>query len=106
MSSKEGRLTYIVDIDKTIMDTVGSDYLNSRPYLDRIAKINALFDEGHTIIYWTARGGASKINWHEWTVKQLYRAGAKYSELRMGKPSYDLWIDDKALNSEEFFFFK
>lgn len=103
MPSKEGRLTYIVDIDNTIMDTVGSDYLNSKPYLDRITIINALFDEGHKIIYWTARGGNSGIDWYDFTVKQLYWAGAKYSELRMCKPSYDLWIDDKALNSEEFF---
>ncbi len=27
-----------------------------RPYEDRIEKINKLYDEGHTIIYLTARG--------------------------------------------------
>jgi histidinol phosphatase-like enzyme len=56
---------YIVDIDGTICETVDGDYKNSRPLADRIAKINALYDEGHTIVYWTARGMVSGKNWRE-----------------------------------------
>jgi hypothetical protein len=103
MPSEESRLTYIVDIDNTILDTQGSDYENARPILSRIARINDLFNEGHTIIYWTARGGRSGIDWSYFTVKQLFEYGAKYTELRMNKPSYDIWIDDKAFNSEDYF---
>ena len=29
--------------------------------------------------------------------------GCKFHELRMGKPYYDLFIDDKNINSEEYF---
>ena len=97
------KLTYIVDIDGTIFHTFENDYKNACPILSRLARINYLFDQGHTIIYWTARGGRSGIDWHDFTVKQLYAVGCKYSRLAMNKPSYDIWIDDKAIHSDEFF---
>jgi len=89
-------LIYIVDIDNTICETHNSDYPNSVPYTDRIDRINRLYSEGHTIIYWTARGGNSGIDWTELTTQQLKQWNCKYHELRMRKPSYDVWIDDKA----------
>jgi hypothetical protein len=92
-----------VDIDNTIFDTKRTDYLNSKPILNRIKKINSLFDEGNTIIYWTARGTGSGLDWSELTKKQLKDSGAKYNELKFGKPVYDLFIDDKNINSEEYF---
>lgn len=95
--------TYIVDIDNTICSSPNSDYANSKPIYERIAKINKLYDEGHTIIYWTARGGNSGIDWTDKTHSQLAAWGCRYNEIRMNKPVYDLWIDDKAINSEEYF---
>lgn len=95
--------TYIVDIDNTICKTRGNDYITSTPYLDRIEKINSLYDQGNTIIYWTARGGTSGLDWTELTNRQLVSWGCKYHEIRMRKPSYDIWVDDKAINSEDFF---
>jgi len=89
-------MIYIVDIDNTICSNKNSDYHNSIPYMDRIAKINHLYDSGHTIIYWTARGGSTGINWSEVTASQLKEWGCKYHELKMNKPSYDVWVDDKA----------
>ena len=36
--------------------------------------------------------------------KQLKEWGCKYTSLRVGdKPHYDVWIDDKAVWSEEYF---
>jgi hypothetical protein len=38
------------------------------------------------------------------TQEQLTKWGAKYHELDVGnKPHYDIWIDDKAFWSENFF---
>lgn len=96
-------MIYIVDIDNTICHTIGSDYVNSRPYQTRIDKINKLFDEGHTIIYWTARGMASDTDHTILTKQQLIDWGCKFTELRMKKPSYDVWIDDKAINALAYF---
>ena len=94
-----------VDIDDTICFREGTelDYNNSKPYLERIEKINKLFEEENTIIYWTARGTKTGINWFQVTYNQLIKWGCKFHELRMGKPYYDLFIDDKNINSEEYF---
>ena len=49
--------TYVVDIDGTICDwEAGRDYTLASPFLERIQAINKLYDEGHTIKYYTARG--------------------------------------------------
>ena len=96
-----------VDIDNTICyyDNLNStlDYSNAKPYVERIEKINKLFDNGDTIVYWTARGTKTGIRWFNITLEQLNKWGCKYHELRMGKPVYDLFIDDKNINSETYF---
>jgi hydroxymethylpyrimidine pyrophosphatase-like HAD family hydrolase len=88
-----------VDIDNTICKTNNSDYTNSIPLQENIDIINNLFDKGHTIIYWTARGGNSKKDYTELTKTQLLKWNCKYTELKMNKPSYDIFIDDKALTN-------
>ena len=46
-----------VDIDETICFYNGErNYPDAVPNMDNIAKINKLYDEGHEITYWTARG--------------------------------------------------
>ena len=102
-----------VDIDETICHygdvnqthaRVGAvDYATAIPSPERIEKINKLFDEGKTIVYWTARGTRTGLNWFQVTLKQLNEWGCKFTELRLGKPNYDLFIDDKNINSEAFF---
>lgn len=95
-----------VDIDDTICYYNGVNNLNysdAIPNNDRINKINQLYNDGNTIVYWTARGTKTGINWFNITLEQLNNWGCKYHELRMGKPYYDLFIDDKNINSELFF---
>jgi len=96
-------MIYMIDIDGTICRSENGDYPNAEPMIERIVKINRLFDDGHTIIYWTARGGNSGKDWTELTTSQLHEWGCRFHELRMKKPVYDLWIDDKAIHSEEYF---
>jgi len=70
--------------------------------LENIKKINKLYQEGHTIIYWTARGAVSGVDWTDVTKKQLKVWGAQYHDLRMNsKPHYDLLICDKTKRIEE-----
>lgn len=97
-----------VDIDDTIcyhtpheLDKL--NYANAKPYRDRIKRINTLHNNGNTIIYWTARGTKTGHNWFQVTYEQLLSWGAKFDELRMGKPNYDLFIDDKNINSDTYF---
>ncbi len=91
-----------VDVDETICDTpVSRIYTDSIPIKSNIDMVNKLYNQGHTIVYWTARGTLTNINWFELTQKQLNKWGCKYHELRMGKPVYDLFIDDKNLNAKD-----
>ena len=93
-----------VDIDETICLTEESrDYSLSIPIVNNIKKVNELFDEGNTIIYWTARGTVTGIDWRSVTESQFEQWGVKYHDLNFGKPSYDLFIDDKNINSKDFF---
>ena len=98
-----------VDIDNTIcyLDNIEPgkkiDFRMALPYCDRIEKINRLYNEGHKIVYWTARGTVTQRLWFNITYAQLIDWGCKFHELRMGKPAYDLFIDDKNMNSERFF---
>jgi hypothetical protein len=96
-----------VDIDETICSHKtqegARDYSGAQPLFDRIEKINKMYDEGHEIVYWTARGTVTGINWEEVTKKQLSEWNAKHHDLKMGKPNYDIFICDKAMNTERFF---
>ena len=97
-----------VDIDETICHRETSvdfgtthDYTKAKPIPENIEKINKLYDEGHTIVYWTARGSRTRENWYELTKMQLDNWGVRYHELRIDKPYYDLFIDDKNIRIEE-----
>ena len=99
----------LVDIDETICYYENPDdrrYDMSVPIQKNIDKINKLYDEGWKIIYWTARGSVSKIDYTEYTKEQLKSWGCKFHELITGtspnpKPHFDLVIDDKAKRIEE-----
>jgi CMP-N-acetylneuraminic acid synthetase len=99
MKIKMNRLNIYIDIDNTICNSSGTDYTKSTPIKEAIEKANQLYDNGHNIIYWTARGTLTGIGWRDVTSKQLKEWGAKYHELKMGKPAFDLFIDDKNMNS-------
>lgn len=90
-----------VDIDKTICTDTNGHYGNAKPLVFNINKINYLFDRGHTIVYWTARGSATGKDWKNLTEKQLKEWNAKHHTLLMGKPFYDILIDDKACTIED-----
>lgn len=97
-----------VDIDETIcfykeqqpLDGI-KNYSEAIPNYENINKINKLFEEGNVIIYWTARGSRSKIDWHKFTKNQLESWGAKFSDLKCDKPYYDLFIEDRSKRIEE-----
>tara|TARA_Y100000296_G_C5139724_1_gene240308 strand:+ start:255 stop:590 length:336 start_codon:yes stop_codon:yes gene_type:complete len=107
--------TYIFDIDGTICTQydrdLGQTYLDAEPLVDRINKVNSLYDEGNTIIYFTARGmGRHKNNpiyavqdFYTFTANQLSGWGAKYHNLILGKPDGDIFVDDKGVADEDFF---
>ena len=87
-------MTIFVDIDETIcFYPKKREYELALPIKERIVHINKLYDEGNKIVYWTARGAVTKIDWTDLTIFQLNSWGAKYHELKMNhKPFYYLLI--------------
>ena len=92
------------DLDNTLCKTVGKDYRKSKPIQKNINFLNSLSDN-YTIIIFTARFmGREKENLAKakkrgfiFTKNQLIKWGLKFDKLIFGKPSYDIFIDDKNL---------
>jgi uncharacterized HAD superfamily protein len=93
----ESYLKYVIDIDGTIC-TQEDDYEDAKPLKENIERFNKLYDEGHTVWYFTARGTETGIDWTETTKTQFEKWGVKYHELLFGKPSADVYIDDRCEN--------
>ena len=97
------------DIDNTICKTIKKQYSSSKPYKDVIKKINQLYDMGYYIKIFTARymgrcnEDVTKVNkiGYKKTKNQLIRWNLKFHELIMGKPSYDILVDDKEINFQK-----
>ena len=104
-------MIYVFDIDGTICTNTNGNYNNAEPFRDRIEKNNKLYNEGHTVIYHTARGMGRNFNipqvaieqFQEFTEEQLKSWGVKYHELFLGKPSGDIYVDDKGLEDKRFY---
>jgi hypothetical protein len=92
-----------IDIDETIFyKSPDLDYTKAKPNFEVILKVNELYNSGHEITLWTARGTRTGIDWRQVTEEQLTSAGVLYHALKMGKPDFDIFIDDKAINSDNF----
>ena len=96
-------MIYCFDIDGTICtENSAHDYSKAKPKTHIINQINSLYDTGHRILFMTARGRGSGIDWTALTSSQLKEWGALYHELIMGaKPSADFFIDDKGVNIKD-----
>ena len=84
-------------------------YYSCKPIDSMIKIANECYDDGNTVIIYTARGMSGfkgnvndiYSNLYELTIEQLNKWGIKFHQLVMGKIHYDLLIDDKAVNSLE-----
>ena len=98
--------TICFDIDNVICKTnTKRDYSKSIPLKKNIEVINLAYKNGYNIILYTARymgrcnGNIANVRKmiKPLTLKQLKKWGVKYHEIHFGKPSFDLFIDDKSL---------
>lgn len=93
------RKTYCFDIDGVIATlTPGNDYTKAFPIMENIEKLNSLYENGNQIILFTARGTKTKIDWTEFTRKQMKEWGVRYHDLQFGKPAADFYVDDKNID--------
>jgi len=82
------------------------DYKKSKSIPIAVKTINKLYDKGHTIIIYTARGmtryngnlSLIRKKLQKPTIESLKSWKLKYHKLIFGKIYYDLIIDDKSIN--------
>ena len=104
-------MKFVFDLDGTLCTNTNGNYQFAEPIVDRIEKINKLFSDGHEITIHTARGMASCSNnafkayekYYSLTEQQLKKWNVKYHNLVLGKPSGDIYIDDKGVNDADYF---
>ena len=96
----------VVDLDGTLCNSFYDearklwDYMNATPRYEVIDIINSLYDKGHHITIYTARGSTSGKDWKEPTERQLKVWGVKYHRLLFNKPAGELYIDDRTISPE------
>lgn len=100
MSASAGKPgTIVFDLDGTLCTNTFGEYEKAEPDPVAIARVNRLAGQGHRIVVFTARGSATGIDWSEMTRDQLGRWGLRYDELHFGKPSADVFVDDRAVHT-------
>ena len=93
------------DLDNVLCKTIGNNYKNSTPLKKNIYVVNKLYKKGNYIKIFTARYmgrnkdsiAKAKKQAKNLTLKQLKKWKVCYHKLIFGKPSYDIFIDDKNL---------
>ena len=90
-----------IDIDNTICNTIKDKYHLSIPIRENVEKVKALVEEGHEVSFWTARGSLTGKNWEDLTKQQLDSWGLGGIPVIFGKPYFDLFIDDRVMNTED-----
>jgi hypothetical protein len=92
-------MIYCFDIDGTLCTNTNGDYELAEPFPAAVAAVNRLHEKGHVIQLYTARGSTTGIDWRALTERQLAAWGVRYHELYLGKPTADVYIDDRAINA-------
>jgi hypothetical protein len=92
--------TLCFDLDGTLCTNTFGDYELAEPFGWAIARVNALARAGNRIVILTARGFVTGREWSELTRAQLDRWGVHYDELVFGKPSADVYVDDRAVHTD------
>jgi FMN phosphatase YigB (HAD superfamily) len=105
LKKKKYKKVLCFDIDNTICKTKGNNYIKAVPIKLAIRKINELYDNGYYIKLFTSRFMGrneekilkAKKQGYKITLNQLKNWNIKYHKLILGKPSYDLFIDDRSI---------
>lgn len=96
-------MIYCFDLDETLCTkSINGDYTTAKPIFEAINKVNTLWLLGNKILIFTGRGSSSGKDWTELTQIQLKEWKINHDELIMNrKPTYDVIIDDKAINAAD-----
>ena len=75
------------------------DYKILKKDNERIKILNSYYDKGHEIHVWVEDTSLFLHN----ILKELEGWGCKFNYIKLGKPAYDILIDDNSFGSDLFF---
>ena len=92
------------DLDNVLCKTIKNNYKRSIPLKKNIGLVNQLYSKGYYIKIFTARFmgrnnqnvSKAKKQGLKFTKVQLKKWKISYHKLIFGKPSFDIYIDDKS----------
>lgn len=92
----------VFDLDNTLCD---GPYDQCTPKMGAAAVLRSCKEQGYTVALYTARGmgssagnvGVATAKMGAITIEQLNSWGFVYDELHFGKPSADIYVDDKSI---------
>ena len=85
------------DIFKTTPEDLLKSYKEVTPNKFMIDWVNKMYDKGYVIFLFTSRSDLFQSHLKEW----LKENHVKYHYYIMGKPYYDMIVDDKAIRPDE-----
>jgi len=88
----------VVDMDGTICSEEKTFSRSlAKVKVGAVKSINALKEKGNTIIIYSAR------SWQEYEMTKFWldKHGIKFDQLILGKPIGDVWIDDRAIEFQD-----
>jgi carbamoyl-phosphate synthase large subunit len=96
------KLIFCFDLDGTICSEKYQDY-HKEEVLPKIGdKIRNLYQKGHQILIYTARGAKSGTDWKPLVEKQLSEWEIPYHQIITKKPFADFYIDNKGIDVLDF----
>ena len=95
--------TFCFDLDGVICSNTFGNYAEAIPFQKAIDKINQLAEDGNKIIIFTSRFmgmnnediNKANLQGFDMTYNQLKKWNVRFDKLILGKPTYDIMIDDK-----------
>lgn len=93
---------YCFDIDGTLCTNTEGNYSEAIPFIENIEFVINLMNSGNHVVFFTARGSQTGIDWSEFTKTQLEKWGIVNPVIYFGKPHADLYVDDKAIEANRY----
>lgn len=87
-------MRFLIDIDGTVLtQQKPGEYEKAVPLEGAIEAVNALYDAGHQVVFYTSRN----FKHLQQTYESLRGFGFRFHHVSFGKPHGDIIVDDRAL---------
>jgi trehalose-6-phosphatase len=87
-------MRFLIDIDGTVVtQQKPGEYEKAVPLPGAVEAVNALYDKGHQVVFYTSRN----FKYLQQTYESLKNFGFRFHHISFGKPHAEIIIDDRAV---------